>query len=277
MMSNPLPSSPSLAASAMATSSADTGAESLPRSPKPSNGPWTRRPGNPAGTSQSVLMPRSASNRPGRPHVRRRSGRRRHPAFPRVQNDPIAVPFRGAEGSPEMAARSRFAERQRAQVRTARGRLADLARPECLEHGGAAIVHAGHHRGRTALLCKSSDDGGGAAEAETEPADIRRTDGTHQAGGSQGIQPWFGKGALLIDMRSAGTDGFRCRPVPTRQNIRRSLETCSPRQRPPRQACASAALRRRWESVARSLRALAEFNKGRAYSRLQSSPNVITS
>ena len=39
--------------------SAETGEESLPRSPSPLKGPWTLMPGEFAGTSQSVLSPPS--------------------------------------------------------------------------------------------------------------------------------------------------------------------------------------------------------------------------
>ena len=87
-----------------------------------------------------------------------------------------------------MAARSRLAERQRAQVRARRGGGPDVARAERFEDGGAAVVHAHHHRGRAAFLGEPSDDGGGAAEAEAQPADVRRADGAHQAGGRQGAQ-----------------------------------------------------------------------------------------
>src|ERR1700686_2792612 len=59
MISTPLPSSPNIAVSATRTPTADTGDESLPRSPNPSNGPSTQMPGELAGTSQRVLNPPS--------------------------------------------------------------------------------------------------------------------------------------------------------------------------------------------------------------------------
>src|SRR5579885_941029 len=57
MMSKPSPSRPSTADSGILTSRAVTGQESLPRRPRPSNGPFTVKPGEPDGTSQSVLAP----------------------------------------------------------------------------------------------------------------------------------------------------------------------------------------------------------------------------
>src|SRR5687767_758247 len=57
MMSNPCPSAPSIDAADTSTLVADTGEESLPRNPSPSNGPCTASPPEPAGTSQMVLSP----------------------------------------------------------------------------------------------------------------------------------------------------------------------------------------------------------------------------
>src|SRR5262245_8361131 len=61
MMSKPLPSSPSIAERGILTPLARTGEESLPRRPRPSNGPCTAIPLDPAGTSQIVLAPSAAS------------------------------------------------------------------------------------------------------------------------------------------------------------------------------------------------------------------------
>ncbi len=53
--SKPPPSAPRRLASGITTSSATTGAESLPRKPRPSNGCGTLRPFESRGTSQIVL------------------------------------------------------------------------------------------------------------------------------------------------------------------------------------------------------------------------------
>jgi hypothetical protein len=63
MMSKPWPSLPSIADRGTSTPAADTGDESLPRRPKPSNGPDTVSPEHDAGTSQMVLAPSAASGR----------------------------------------------------------------------------------------------------------------------------------------------------------------------------------------------------------------------
>ena len=56
---------------------------------------------------------------------------------------------------------------------------------------------------------------GRASEAEAEPADLRRTDGAHEAGRGQGLQRSFGKGALLIDVGEPRARPSRCKPVPS--------------------------------------------------------------
>src|SRR5438552_14947329 len=61
MTSNPLPSAPSITERGTRTAFAETGEESLPRRPSPSNGPWTEIPAAPDGTSQMVLRPPAAS------------------------------------------------------------------------------------------------------------------------------------------------------------------------------------------------------------------------
>src|SRR5205085_7223558 len=63
IISNPWPSPPSIAEEFSSTPAAVTGDESLPRSPKPSNGPTTVSPGDEAGTSHIVLAPSAASGR----------------------------------------------------------------------------------------------------------------------------------------------------------------------------------------------------------------------
>ena len=44
------------------------------------------------------------------------------------------------------------------------------------------------HGGRAAFLGQPPDDRGRASEAEPEPADFRRTDGAHEAGGGQRLR-----------------------------------------------------------------------------------------
>src|SRR5689334_1218318 len=61
MTSKPLPSAPSMADSGTRTPLAETGVESFPRRPRPSNGPCTVIPRAPAGTSQMVLSPSASS------------------------------------------------------------------------------------------------------------------------------------------------------------------------------------------------------------------------
>ena len=77
-------------------------------------------------------------------------------------------------------------------------RLPDVAGAVRLEHRRAAVVHADHHRGRSAFLREASDDGGGAPKAEAEAADLRRADGAQQSSRGEGFQPRSGN-ALAID------------------------------------------------------------------------------
>src|SRR3989440_75805 len=62
-MSSPAPSPPSIAAAGTSTPSAVTGLDAFPRSPRPSNGAGTLRPGASDGTSQSVIGPVAAIGR----------------------------------------------------------------------------------------------------------------------------------------------------------------------------------------------------------------------
>ena len=209
MMSKPLPSSPSIAVAGTRTPSAETGDESLPRSPSPSNGPWTRMPG----VSGRHQPERAQAARPPAPAATTR--RTRSPWTP---TSPSSSARRATISSPSRLAVPTGAQkwlRDPASLNASVLRCAPLAAasrtsrgPKRFEDGGAAVVHAHHHRGRAAFLGEASDDGRGAAEAEAEPADLRRADGAHQAGGGQRIQRSFGKRAVLIDVRRVGADGL---------------------------------------------------------------------
>src|SRR5206468_1457577 len=136
MMSNPLPSFPSMADSGTRASLAETGEESLPRSPSPSKEPCTRIPGG-------------------------------------ASNVALAVRF---------------------------------------ENGGAAEMHAHHHRRGTAVLRDPPHDGCCAPGPEAEPSDLRRADGAHEAGGGQRVQSSLGKCSLLVDVGSFRGNGFATNP-----------------------------------------------------------------
>jgi hypothetical protein len=105
-----------------------------------------------------------------------------------------------------MTARSSLAERERAQVRAARGGLSHVTWAEGLEDGRAAVVHAGDHRRRATLLREAADDGRGSPHAEAEATDVLRADSAQEAGGGEGVHCSFGKYTLSIDGRGVRSD-----------------------------------------------------------------------
>ena len=120
-----------------------------------------------------------------RPHVSGCLRCGRDPTLARVQQDFGPVASGGAGGRPEVASRSGFTERQRAQVLTqGRGSPHFLVRVS-FQHRCSAIVHAQHHRGGTAILRDTPNDFGCAPETKSESAGFGRTHGAHQTGGSE--------------------------------------------------------------------------------------------
>jgi hypothetical protein len=100
-------------------------------------------------------------------------------------------------------------------MRAARRGLSDLTRAERLENRRPAVVHADDHRGRSAFLRQTSDDGRGSAEAKAETADLGRADSAEETCGREGFYAPFRKRTLSIDSRGVrpddvGTYLFEC-------------------------------------------------------------------
>jgi hypothetical protein len=108
-----------------------------------------------------------------------------------------------------VAARIGLGEGEGAQVLACGDRLAHGLGALLLEHGGGAVVHAHHHRGRGAGLRDARDHLRGLLQAEALAADRRGRDQPEQARLAQRLDRLSWKACLAVGAQGQWLQRFR--------------------------------------------------------------------
>ena len=139
--------------------------------------------------------------------------RGRDPAFTGAQ---VNLAFRvrsSALRRPEVAARTRFAERESAQMISRSRRPPNVDGGMRLQHRDPAIVHAQHHGGGPALFGDAPHDFRRAAEPQAKAAHFGRTHGSQDASGFQGAYGLIRERAIPVDRGRIRGDGLTADPL----------------------------------------------------------------